>query len=871
MGCPQSKPKTSETGNDVTERGRGDTVYPDSHANESVTNEQILKQLTKGNPDVYIPEEANTHGQKQGSMRGSLGNAKKSSANSEGKNGLSHSNSNASDVNSMNGHEKKSSVKRLSKKQRDQHIPISSVFIPDNNPEVDEKKYKGTEKSSVYANTVDVSDVDVGQGIDEVSIENQTINENDLVRNKSYSEARQTGNERGRGEEQERAKFPEGVNQTNLHTSVKLSTDEGYTFEEKSTKTNAPSTVRYQNKDQTEYGLPESVPRPAPPRSKKTDIVKPNTFVLADKLVDTAPTEAFSSMTTLAGYLSGTVKHSEVEGKPKDEGENRESELPPPRPSNRKKKDIIPDVGMFKKIDDNAKNTPDTVVLSVDKLAAHLTSIATNDLEKIRAIYFWICNNISYMYAKDRSEIEGLRFDAVSTLRQKQGSFVNLFTALCKEAKVPAVTILGCSKGLRHQPDKQFSVAERNHSWNAVYIDGEWRFIDCTWGSGYLDIDGKFHRLFDEFWFLTDPDTFVYDHFPTHSIWQLLEKPIDIEEFNKKPSLTEKSRELGFQLISHQQPLVTFQDEVTIRFGTETFPLSNILAELKDSENKELNHHRCMRRIDEKTFEVRVVPPEVGQYSLQLFGKAKDYRHAKFRKLMEYTLRCEKVSEKQVKFPEHAKAWGMEPNYAELGFADSVLSLSVLNSDSNELSFTVEQTKVVNMTVDLKTVEETNTNLKECVLVTAKDKMKVVYVRFPQTGYYRLDIFAEGDLEKFEYAGSLLLYCSVTEKPKPFPKFNSEAISKHVVELIEPMYQEIPAESEVMFKLRSRVMKKAMLGIPVEEEYGSRLKGLGELTKSGDVFSIKVKTPAAGESVLLSGCSAPPNVFWSRLYEYVTV
>ena len=35
-----------------------------------------------------------------------------------------------------------------------------------------------------------------------------------------------------------------------------------------------------------EYGLPEGVPAPAPPKTRKSDIVKPTTFLLADRLVD---------------------------------------------------------------------------------------------------------------------------------------------------------------------------------------------------------------------------------------------------------------------------------------------------------------------------------------------------------------------------------------------------------------------------------------------------------------------------------------------------------------------------------------------------------------------------------------------------------
>ena len=450
------------------------------------------------------------------------------------------------------------------------------------------------------------------------------------------------------------------------------------------------------------------------------------------------------------------------------------------------------------------------------------------------------------------------------------------------EAKIPAVTIPGCSKGLRHQPDKVFSLAEQNHSWNAVFIDGEWRFIDCTWGSGFLDQNGKFQRQFDEFWFLTDPEIFIYDHFPVHSQWQLLDEPIDIEEFNHKPSLTEKSRELGLKLISHREPIVYFDKEVTITFGTDAIPLSNITADLRtETLNltadlrtetlKEANKYRCIQRLNGKEFSIRVVPPEKGEYMLTVFGKSKDYLHAKFRKLIEYTLRCESVYEEPVVFPDHFKAWGPEPNYSELGFTDSIQELSVVNCDSNEHAITLIQTRNVAVSVELRSVKNLERELNDYTLITAWDKSKSIHLRFPAKGYYKLDIYAEGKLEKYEFVAAFLFYCSSNENVCYFPKCNAESVAKFKCRLLEPFTRELPANTEITFKIESRDLKKVMLGIPVESATGQGMKSCGELKKEGNLFSATLKTPGKGESLYLAGCSSPPNIFWSRMYEFVTV
>ncbi|XP_052265905.1 uncharacterized protein LOC127868307 [Dreissena polymorpha] len=634
------------------------------------------------------------------------------------------------------------------------------------------------------------------------------------------------------------------------------------------------SAVRHINEGQIQYGIPKGVPEPAPPKSRKSDIVTPTTFVLADRLVDEAPNDALA-FNKLAGYLTGTVKKSELQKADDDEpdaGANN-PQLPAAKPVITRKKDIVTDVQLqFKHIDENAKNTPGSCLLSVDRLASHLCSVATSDLEKIRAFYFWVCNNISYMYDKEKTLSDKLRYDATSTLRQGQGSYVNLMAALCKEVNIPVVTIPGCSKGLRHQPDKEFKLGERNHSWNAVYFNGEWRFLDCTWGSGYVDVSGKFQRQFDEFWFLTDPEVFCYDHFPAHPAWQLLEEPIEIEEFNQKPCLTEKSRELGFKLISHREPIVYFSNEVTISFATENYPLSNITADLRDEGGTEINSRRCMRRLDNKTFEVRVVPPEVGEYTLNLYGKARDYLHAKFRKLVDYTLRCNGVYPTPTEFPDHKKAWGPEPNYAELGFTDAIQSMSVFSRDSAEMSIELEQTRLVTILAELKASSDDKKELEGYTMVTARENSQTVHIRFPALGYYRLDLFAEGKTEKFEFAAMFLLECTANAtNVKKFPKFNADSVAKHICEILEPKDYEISAKSTISFKIRSLKSKNVMVGVPVEESYGSRMEKLGDLKADEEcVFSGTIKTPGPGKTVYISGSAAPPNVFWSRLYEYIT-
>ena len=44
------------------------------------------------------------------------------------------------------------------------------------------------------------------------------------------------------------------------------------------------------------------------------------------------------------------------------------------------------------------------------------------------------------------------------------------------------------------------------HDWNAVRLEGKWRFFDSTWGAGYVGSDKLFHKSFTPYWFDTPPE-----------------------------------------------------------------------------------------------------------------------------------------------------------------------------------------------------------------------------------------------------------------------------------------------------------------------------------------------------------------------------
>ncbi len=80
--------------------------------------------------------------------------------------------------------------------------------------------------------------------------------------------------------------------------------------------------------------------------------------------------------------------------------------------------------------------------------------------------------------------------------------------------------------------------AYRN-SWNAVFAAGGWRLVQANWGM--MSVNNKVARetrtLYQDHYFLTDPDKFIFEFFPLNPDWQLMEQAVSLQEFEDLPLL----------------------------------------------------------------------------------------------------------------------------------------------------------------------------------------------------------------------------------------------------------------------------------------------------------------------------------------------
>ena len=59
----------------------------------------------------------------------------------------------------------------------------------------------------------------------------------------------------------------------------------------------------------------------------------------------------------------------------------------------------------------------------------------------------------------------------------------------CSYCGMHCVTLAGWAKGVDYKPGAPITSTPPNHSWNAVFIDGNWQLVDCHWATRYLQAE----------------------------------------------------------------------------------------------------------------------------------------------------------------------------------------------------------------------------------------------------------------------------------------------------------------------------------------------------------------------------------------------
>jgi Transglutaminase-like superfamily len=204
----------------------------------------------------------------------------------------------------------------------------------------------------------------------------------------------------------------------------------------------------------------------------------------------------------------------------------------------------------FEDIDNRARQCPKKAEATVATLANYLGGNAETDLEKSRAIYVWITENISYADDEYNAEKYG-DMSAEGVLARKKAvceGFSNLFWALGRAMGLKIEKVIGYTKG-GYGSTAGKSSKKADHAWNAIKIFGNWRLFDATWGSGSGEnVDGKLvsTKKFDDSWFNIDPYQAIFSHFPENEKFAFVKPALTLKGYERLPEIDNNYFDMGF-------------------------------------------------------------------------------------------------------------------------------------------------------------------------------------------------------------------------------------------------------------------------------------------------------------------------------------
>ncbi len=185
-----------------------------------------------------------------------------------------------------------------------------------------------------------------------------------------------------------------------------------------------------------------------------------------------------------------------------------------------------------------ASSAASQVQYDYTKVAHEITQGATTEMQKVEAIYRWMCSHIAY-------DTTYTIYDA-ATCWQKQRGVCQAYSLLFKELAAPLGIDIRVVSGLSKDATTG-KVGDIGHSW-IIYVspDNYGYLIDPTWGAGSIN-NGTFVRSKDPtVWWCVDPRWFILTHFPEQTEFQLLTEPLTEAEWRAMPAALPGMAKLGY-------------------------------------------------------------------------------------------------------------------------------------------------------------------------------------------------------------------------------------------------------------------------------------------------------------------------------------
>lgn len=234
----------------------------------------------------------------------------------------------------------------------------------------------------------------------------------------------------------------------------------------------------------------------------------------------------------------------------------------------------------FRVVDEYVKSLGALDTLNMGTISYIVTKKFPDSKDKVRAIFDWIANNISFdckLY-KSRGNEAMVSDDVLKTRKANPNGYAVLFQDMCSVVKIRCLTVDGYVKNfienINEQPDGL------NHTWVVVQLGQSpetWFYVDPAWGSGYTDDKMMvFTKKFNDAYFFADKVIFNYQHFPDNGAWLLGPGPKSLKSFLALPLVKHDAYEYGINNFTPLNGAIKAKSKTAVQFSISILPNSSI-------------------------------------------------------------------------------------------------------------------------------------------------------------------------------------------------------------------------------------------------------------------------------------------------------
>uniref|UniRef100_A0A0K0EKG5 LIM zinc-binding domain-containing protein n=1 Tax=Strongyloides stercoralis TaxID=6248 RepID=A0A0K0EKG5_STRER len=467
---------------------------------------------------------------------------------------------------------------------------------------------------------------------------------------------------------------------------------------------------------------------------------------------------------------------------------------PPPTPPLCSKKHIYTETTIFEEIDKIAISVAQSDVCTFTDLIRYLTINAQNDMDKARAIYRWITvKNLNVMIFDNNIETD-TPMGLLRGIKYGTESYHVLFKRLCAYAGLHCVVIRGYSKSAGYQPGYKFDDSRFRNTWNAVYLDGSWRFVQCNWGARHLvnakdssnnnnnnnppsPKDSTLRYEYDDHYFMTDPEEFIYEFFPLDEEWQLLRKPITLQQFENLPFVRSLFFKYGLKFVDPNIPAIINSDDsgaatisLNIKHSDSKFLIFHYNLRFFDSDCSEINGYNMKRFVMQSslndTIIFRVHCPSTRPMLLDVFANQVLPEHyltgqpIKFKSVCKFKIQCKNLSVIMVPLPECASGeWGPPKAYRLFELVPLTHEDPIITCGQHlEIKFKMLQ-PLAEFVCSLHKNNVDDRRLQKCCKTFIYGDEVSIRIEFPDEGQYGLDIYTRNSKKPNINGKQLLTHC----------------------------------------------------------------------------------------------------------------